>query len=77
MALRCDLVSIFRLCLALCTVNLRSYLRFVISKIPKIVNFTREERVKRDIFCQKTRLGDVLYIYFEQIQSFFALTPVF
>ena len=45
--------------------------------IPKIFNFTQEKRVNRDIFGQKSRMVDVLLIYFEQIQSFCALTPVF
>ena len=39
--------------------------------MPKFFNYTREDHVNRDIFCQKFRMEDVLLIYFEQIVRFF------
>ena len=45
--------------------------------IPKILKFTQEKCVNRDIFGQKSRMVDVLLIYFEHILSFCALTRVF
>ena len=36
----------------------------------QIFNFTREERVNRDIFGKKMKMENILLIYFEQIVSF-------
>ena len=42
-------------------------------EIHKISNFAPKKRINRDIFGEKFRIKDVLFIYFEQIVSFYAI----
>ena len=46
---------------------------FYTIKIPKFVNFNRDNRIKSNIFGQKLRMDDALLIYFGQIVSFCAI----